>query len=118
MFTYSLAPLANPQEGIPKVIVNTMAPGMVETPLGDTNTDDMKVYKNYLFDCVQPQEIAERMLKMCLTDDFGGEVVEATKSKLRRLRILKDEGLPSNKEIAGTGEERQDIVQEVMVRPV
>ena len=40
-----------------------MAPGMVETPLWDTNADDVKVYKNYPFDWIQPQKIAEGMLK-------------------------------------------------------
>lgn len=56
---------------------------------------------------------------MCLTDGFGGEeVVEATKGKLSRVRVLKDEGPPSNKEIAEMGEEKQGKRQGEMVRPV
>lgn len=44
------------------------------------------------------------MLKMLMSDEFGGEeVVEAAKEKLRRAQILNDGGPPSNKEIAEIG---------------
>ena len=96
-FTKSLGPLAAPPEGreIPRIVVNAIAPGMVWTPLWYTDQEDMKGWaagggkhppKDGPFDWLMPEEIAEEILKMVMTDDErykGGNVVERTLGKTR-----------------------------------
>lgn len=90
MFVRSLAGLATPPEGVPKVVVNAIAPGMVDTPLWKIGQEDMEGWQAGIedspFDWLDPEEIAQEMLKMVMTDDErykGGAVIERTKGKTR-----------------------------------
>lgn len=92
MFVRSLAGLATPPEGsgVKGVLVNAIAPGMVDTPLWKIDQADMEGWQagneNSPFDWLDPEEIAQEMFKMVMTDDErykGGAVIERTKGKTR-----------------------------------
>lgn len=138
MFVKSLGSLATPPEGsgIPRIIINAIAPGMVWTPLWTTNQEDMKDWvagggskppKDGPFDWLYPTEIAEEMLKMVLTNDEryqGGNVVERTAGKTRVVGTPNDDKVDAPpmatkmKEMVQTAPEKIVNMGEQMNAPV
>ena len=120
-FVHSLGVLATPPEGsgIPRIVVNAVAPGMVRTPLWTTDQEDMKPFLGFPFDWLTPDEVARAMMRVVLMDDYvGGQVVEATKGRLRLQEVLNDPGpAPAEAILKMTDEERAKAMGP-MVEPV
>lgn len=117
-FTHSMAGLATPPHGIPKIMVNAVAPGMVRTPLW-SGQEDMKGFLDSPFDWLEPEEIARGMMKIVTTDEYkGGEVVEVTLNNLRLQEVLNDPGPPALKAMENLTDEQRMEAMGPMIAPV
>ncbi len=118
-FTRCMGMLSTPPEGIPKVVVNAVAPGMTISPLWTKDKREMEPYEKMGVEWVQPVAVAEVMCKMVMTDEYaGGQVVEVTKDKERTVETLNDPGPPMMQKLK---EMSQDEIKEAVaptIKPV
>jgi NAD(P)-dependent dehydrogenase (short-subunit alcohol dehydrogenase family) len=109
-FVRQLAGLQNPpaDSGVPGIIINAVAPGMVWTPLWSESALAQSWMGGVPSDWLQPEEIAEGMWKLVTDPQYrkGGVVLEVTKGSLREVQILNDPGTPADKAREGLPTEK------------
>ncbi|KAK3681978.1 hypothetical protein LTR37_020711 [Vermiconidia calcicola] len=73
--------------------VNGVAPGVIKTPLWTDHPEKMTLFDEQQDVWVQPEEVAEQMLRCCEDDSIGGGVVwEVLKDKYRAVDWRMDPG--------------------------
>lgn len=73
--------------------VNGVAPGVIKTPLWTEHAEKLKMIDESKDVWVEPEEVAEAMLRCVVDADIvGGYVMEVTKSKTRSVGWRMDPG--------------------------
>ncbi|KAF2768299.1 NAD(P)-binding protein [Teratosphaeria nubilosa] len=87
-FIRSLAPLDTVG-----IRVNGVAPGVIRTPLWTEHPEKLKMVGEGVDEWVEPEEVAEGLLRCCVDDEIdGGYVMEVSKGRTRKVDWRNDPG--------------------------